>query len=224
MQKICLFSFIILLFSFFEVMASNTDDRVGSDDNVAIVHMHETPFPGTEVIVTLTNQKNIEAIVKKATEVTGLPIFFVREMDENHAVFAIDQFRLLKIIQRRLFDHGALVLELPSPGPKVMGREPVPRISVGLSPETTPDLWAAKLSADNSDANWKLKKDKYMKLSDQITEITRIPVNSYSGTEDGWIFVTPAVEKCLEILSSGLVSASEGGSVEFIRLVKPFKP
>lgn len=220
MKKIFLFGFAFLFFLSFKILASDVNNRVALNDNIgSIGEGHKNPLPGTEVVVSLINPENLESIANEATEMTGLPIFLVRKMDANHVVFAVDQDRLFEIMYSRLFDHGVTsIAVLPGEGPEIMGKKPIPKIQIELNQEETPDLWSAVVSAANS-VGWEQQKEKYTLVSNQIVTIVRVPVNSYSGTEEEQVLIGPATEKYLEILTS-LASASKGGSAEFIRLVK----
>ena len=221
MKRTFLFGFVFFMTSF-KIIASDFSNKVTSpDDNIdSVTQVHKEPLSRTKFVVISKNQENFNIIAEKATEITGLPVFVVRKLSgENRAVFAIDQSRLLEIIKTGLSDfYGvAHILEKPGIGTKVMGKKPVPQILIKLNPVNTPNLW----SIVTNNANWQQRNDM---LSNQITEITRVPIHSYTITEEGlkWVFVYPAVQKYQKKLSLGLASASGGGAVELIRLVKPF--
>lgn len=194
---------------------------------VALIAFHgsaytqEITLPGTEVVATLGNAKDFAAIAGRATEATGLPVILVRKLDDERAVFAVDQTQLLEHLRKALIAKGANVEVLDGVGPKIMGRAPVPRLQVQFDQSRTPTLWATASTGGTKPGDWMQQAEKYAAFSKQLASITRIPVNSSAGMEKGCVLLFPAPEKYTEALKSGL-SAATGSDVEAVRRVKAF--
>ena len=194
---------------------------------VALIAFHgsayaeEITLPGTEVVATLGKTRDFAAIAGKASEATGLPVILVRKLDDDHALFAVDQAQLLERLRTVLIAMGANVEFLEGVGPKVMGKAPVPRLQVQFDQSRTPVLWASASTGGIQAGDWMQQAEKYAAFSEQLAAITRIPVNSSPGMEKGCVVLFPAPEKYSEVLKSGL-SAATGSDVEAVRSVRAF--
>ena len=241
MKKTLLLSFVFFAVSF-KVVASDTNDKAASGDNtenvadtyklperhishltrMAVVTLgyHFKILSPTRHISHLTKpaivtpeKQEFDIIAEKASETTGLPLFFVHKLFGDSAIFAIDESRLLEIITKRLSDHYGVDHISVKPVPyKIMGREQFPTILIKIDPVDTPDLWTTVSNNPNGE------QPVNDLLSNQIINLVHIPVNAYAETEERWVSVVPSFQEILEMLSSGLADASKGGHVEFVHI------
>ena len=184
-------------------------------------HAQKVPLPGTEIVATIGKTSDLESIAGRVTEVTGLPVLIVRKLDAEHAVFAVDQTRLLEQLQAAFVEKGAHVKVIPGVGPRVMGRMPVPRLQVALDQYQTPALWSAASTERIESGDRIQQPQKFESLSEQLTEITQVPVNTYAAMEKGCVIVSPAPEKYTDALKFGLTNET-GLGAEDVQPVKAF--
>lgn len=184
-----------------------------------------TPLFGTEYFVTLPKGHAAQSFAAVASQAAGFPVYVVREVDEKHALFAIDQYRIADQLEHKLRDQGLSVQRLPSDRGTIMGRKPVPRILISSSdPKSHPSkffiLRHALATAANADTT--TKHAAYRALAVQIWKKTAVPTTVFPSQKEGSIVLVPAAKALSRHLSKKIASF-EGASAEPVRLVRPFR-
>ena len=184
-----------------------------------------TPLFGTEYFVTLPKGHAAQSFAAVASKAAGFPVYVVREVDDKHALFAIDQYRIADQLEHKLRDQGLTVQRLPSDRGTIMGRKPVPRLLISFSdPKSQPSKFVvlrhALANAANADTT--TKHAAYSALAVQIWKKTAVPTTVFPSQKDGSIILVPAAKALSRHLSKKIASF-EGASAEPVRLVRPFR-
>ena len=183
-----------------------------------------TPLQGTEYFVTLPKGKGANDFAKIAGIAAGLPVFVIREIDDRHALFAVDQTGIAEQLEKKLRTFGLPVERVASKVSTVMGRTPPPGLHFRYSEikKLPPTLFVfhdalAKISnPDQPD-----KTMAYKELASKISEKTSLPTAVFAGHKTGSVVLFPAGELLGSHLSEK-ISGFEGARAERVRLARPF--
>ena len=197
---------------------SSTPDTNGTSSS------NPTPLHGTEYFVTSPKGQSAQEFAAIASKATGVPIYVVREIDDRHALFAIDQARITNQLEQRLRARGLVVQRIPSEFPSIMGRIPAPWILIKFSdlrtqPSTVFSLHKALAKIANADIS--KRNAAYMELAAQIRENTSVPTTVFAGQQAGSVILVPAGD----VLGSDVskkIAGFKGASAEPVRFVRPF--
>ncbi len=183
-----------------------------------------TPLQGTEYFVTLPQGKGAHDFAKIAGTAAGFPVYVIREIDDRHALLAVDQSGIADQLENKLRTYGLPVERVASKFPAVMGRTPPPGLLFRYSEikKLPPKLIVfhdalAKISnPDQPD-----KTVAYKELATKISEKTSVPTSVFAGHKTGSVILFPAGELLGSRLSEK-ITGFEGARAERVRVAQPF--
>ena len=178
-------------------------------------------LPGTEVVLSLQDKQNPEIVAKNANKGSKLPIFLVRKLDKNHALYGVDQMVFLDRLKQSLMTCVADVEFVKPSGPVVMGKHPVPKLQVSLKANKKMRCQALQPDVYGKTYDWNKQAKIYKLLADRIQQITHLPVEVHGGKQRGTLFVVPAFVESAKMIKSKLISVS-GNNAEIVKLATPF--
>lgn len=205
---------------------SHQDQRApsGTSDPTATHQSIPTPLQGTEYFVTLPQGQGAHDFAKIAGTVTGLPVYVIREIDNRHALLAVDQSGIADQLEKKLRTYGLPVERVPSKLPAIMGRTPPPGLLFRYSeikklPPTLIVFHDALAKISNPDQPDKTVA--YNELATKISEKTSVPTSVFAGHKTGSVILFPAGELLGSRLSEK-ISGFKGARAERVRVARPF--